>query len=127
MDGGITHVVYVSKAKKINLNKASSTKTGQTPTLKKVRKAFERYASGKRTSFRFKLLLDNYTDFQRKVYRELLNVKWGETITYGELANRLGTCARAVGQALKRNRHLILIPCHRVISHQGLGGFSQGL
>lgn len=67
----------------------------------------------------------NITDFQRKVYLELLKVPCGETITYGELARRIGCkSAQAVGQALKRNPFAPDVPCHRVISADGsLGGF----
>ncbi len=65
------------------------------------------------------------TEFQRRVYLELLNVPCGETITYGELAKRIGCkSAQAVGQALKRNPFAPLVPCHRVVaSGGGIGGF----
>lgn len=65
------------------------------------------------------------TAFQRKVYLELLNVPCGDTITYGQLAKRIGCkSAQAVGQALKRNPFAPDVPCHRVISGDGsIGGF----
>ena len=65
------------------------------------------------------------TEFQRKVYLELLNVPRGETISYGELARRIGCrSAQAVGQALKRNPFAPDVPCHRVIASDGnIGGF----
>ena len=65
------------------------------------------------------------TPFQRRVYLELLNVQAGETITYGELARRIGCrSAQAVGQALKRNPFAPEVPCHRVIAANGsLGGY----
>ena len=65
------------------------------------------------------------TPFQRKVYLELLDVPAGETITYGELARRIGySCAQAVGQALKRNPFAPDVPCHRVVAADGsLGGY----
>ena len=65
------------------------------------------------------------TTFQRKVYMELLNVPTGATITYGELARRIGCrSAQAVGQALKRNPFAPEVPCHRVIAANGsLGGY----
>ncbi len=71
------------------------------------------------------LVSDEITDFQRKVYLELLNVPCGETITYGELARRIGCrSAQAVGQALKRNPFAPDVPCHRVVAGDGsLGGF----
>ena len=69
---------------------------------------------------------EEITEFQRKVYLELLNVPCGETITYGELARRIGCrSAQAVGQALKRNPFAPDVPCHRVIAADGtLCGFA---
>ena len=69
---------------------------------------------------------EEITEFQRKVYLELLNVPCGETITYGELARRIGCrSAQAVGQALRRNPFAPDVPCHRVIAADGtLCGFA---
>lgn len=66
------------------------------------------------------------TPFQRRVYLELLNVPSGETLTYGELARRIGCrSAQAVGQALKRNPFAPDVPCHRVVAADGsLGGYN---
>ena len=65
------------------------------------------------------------TPFQRRVYLELLNISAGETITYGELARRIGCrSAQAVGQALRRNPFAPLVPCHRVVAADGsIGGY----
>lgn len=65
------------------------------------------------------------TEFQRRVYLELLNVPKGQTISYGELARRIGCrSAQAVGQALRRNPFAPDVPCHRVVSADGsIGGF----
>ena len=67
------------------------------------------------------------TEFQRRVYLELLNVPRGHTISYGELARRIGCrSAQAVGQALRKNPFAPEVPCHRVVasdgSLHGLGG-----
>jgi methylated-DNA-[protein]-cysteine S-methyltransferase len=70
------------------------------------------------------------SDFQRKVWRALLDIPWGEVRTYGELAAALGRpgAARAVGAANGRNPVAILVPCHRVVGAGGrLGGYSGGL
>lgn len=66
------------------------------------------------------------TPFQRRVYLALLDVPAGETITYGELAARIGCrSAQAVGQALKRNPFAPDVPCHRVVAADGsLGGYN---
>ncbi len=65
------------------------------------------------------------TEFQKRVYLELLQVPYGTTITYGELARRIGcSCPQAIGQALKRNPFAPNVPCHRVISANGtVGGY----
>ena len=63
------------------------------------------------------------TEFQKKVYLELLNVPSGQTISYGELARRIGcACPQAVGQALKINPFAPYVPCHRVIRSDGKAG-----
>lgn len=62
----------------------------------------------------------NITEFQRRVYLELLNIPRGDTISYGELARRIGCrSAQAVGQALKRNPFAPDVPCHRVVAVDG--------
>ena len=67
----------------------------------------------------------NITEFQRKVYLELLSIPCGKTISYKELGNRIGcNCPQAIGQALKRNPFAPDVPCHRVIASDGsIGGF----
>ena len=68
------------------------------------------------------------TPFQRRVYLELLKIPAGQTITYSELARRIGCrSAQAVGQALKRNPFAPYVPCHRVVAKDGslCGYFGQ--
>ena len=69
----------------------------------------------------------NIPEFDRRVYVEARAISPGETVTYGDIANRLGDAglSRAVGQALGRNPIPIIVPCHRVLAAQGkMGGFS---
>ena len=68
------------------------------------------------------------TEFQRIVWAALLEIPWGETVTYGDLAARLGSAgARAVGTANAHNPVAILVPCHRVVAAGGrLGGYAGG-
>ena len=71
--------------------------------------------------------MNNVPEFDRRVYTEARSIRRGETVTYGEIAGRLGGpgLARAVGQALGRNPFAIVVPCHRVLAAGGKpGGFS---
>jgi methylated-DNA-[protein]-cysteine S-methyltransferase len=63
------------------------------------------------------------TPFQLRVWHTLTHIPAGQPTTYGVLAKQLGTAARAVGQACGSNPLPILIPCHRVVAANGLGGF----
>lgn len=62
--------------------------------------------------------------FQQKVWRALAQIPVGKTLTYGELAKKLKTSPRAIGQACRTNRIPILIPCHRIVAASHLGGFA---
>lgn len=64
------------------------------------------------------------TPFQNKVWRALQKIPAGQVLTYGQLAKKLNTSARAVGNACRNNPVPVVIPCHRVISSSGIGGFS---
>lgn len=64
------------------------------------------------------------TGFQQRVWAELRRIPAGETRTYGEIARQLGSGPRAVGQACRANPCPIVVPCHRVVAVNGLGGFS---
>lgn len=66
------------------------------------------------------------TVFQRKVWQEIARIPAGQTITYAELARRVGSGPRAVANACGANPIPLLIPCHRVVASHGLGGFMQG-
>lgn len=92
-------------------------------------KRLKDYFAGKRVEFPDKLDLSSTTDFQRRVWRITQTIPHGETRSYGWVAERLGKRgARAVGQALARNRLPVIIPCHRVVAGDGsLGGFSGGV
>ena len=66
------------------------------------------------------------TDFQRRVWRAIAAIPQGKTLTYGEIARRLKSAPRAVGQACGRNPYPVVVPCHRVVAaNGGLGGFDS--
>lgn len=89
----------------------------------------DEYFEGKRTQFTVKLNPEG-TEFQKKVWNELLNVPFGKTISYIEQSNNLGNtkAIRAVASANGRNPIWILIPCHRIIGKNGsLTGYAGGI
>ncbi len=87
------------------------------------------YFGGRRTAFDLPLAPAG-TEFQRKVWAGLLAIPYGQTISYGELARRIGrpAASRAVGLANGKNPIAIVVPCHRVIGSDGsLTGYGGGL
>lgn len=83
-----------------------------------------RYREDPDACFDLPLLIEG-TLFQRRLWDALCEIPRGRTLTYGELARRLGGEARAVGQACGDNRLPIVIPCHRVVAANGIGGFAH--
>ena len=99
------------------------------PVLLEAEKQLNEYFAGKRTSFDLKLDFAG-TEFQKKVWKALLEIPFGETRSYGQIARQLGSpnAVRAVGAANGRNPLSIVAPCHRVIGSNGdLTGFAGGL
>jgi methylated-DNA-[protein]-cysteine S-methyltransferase len=100
----------------------------RTPFKEAIRQ-LEAYFEGKLKDFDVPLVLDG-TDFQLLVWNNLRKIPYGETVSYGQLARRIGSpeAARAVGLANGSNPIPIIIPCHRVIGSNGdLTGFGGGL
>jgi methylated-DNA-[protein]-cysteine S-methyltransferase len=88
------------------------------------------YLSGKRPAFNDELDLSAATAFQREVWQLTRLIPYGETRSYGWVADKLGKsgAGQAVGQALARNPLPVIVPCHRVVAKDGgLGGYSGGL
>jgi methylated-DNA-[protein]-cysteine S-methyltransferase len=99
------------------------------PLLIRTEKELHEYFSRSRKSFTVPLDMRG-TYFQKQVWEALLGIPFGETRTYGQLANQLGNpkATRAVGAANGRNPIAIIVPCHRVIGFSGkLTGFAGGL
>lgn len=93
------------------------------------KKQLLKYFSGKRKTFDLKLKPKG-TEFQLKVWNELLKIPYGETVSYSDIAKNIGKpkASRAVGNAVNKNPIFIIIPCHRVIGKSGsLVGFAYGL
>ena len=102
---------------------------GPTPLLEEAARQLEEYFAGQRKEFSLPLAPKG-TEFQLRVWQALLQIPYGETRSYGELAAMVGNpkACRAVGGANHRNPLSILIPCHRVVGTGGsLTGYAGGL
>ena len=81
------------------------------------------YFDARRTQFDLPLDATG-TLFQKSVWRELCKISFGKSLTYGDIANKLQSGPRAVGNACRNNPISIIVPCHRVVSKSGVGGYS---
>ena len=119
-DKGISSLYFVKEVKQENFSNK---------ILSDCVKQIEEYFQSKRKEFSVKLDMQG-TDFQKRVWNELLNIPFGKTISYLQLAKRLGDAKsiRAVGGANGKNPVSIIVPCHRVIGSNGdLIGYGGGL
>ena len=122
-NGFITDIFFGGKARE-NLPQER-----ETPLIKRAAGQLSEYFDGKRTRFDLPILPAG-TVFQKKVWDAVSAIPYGETRSYKEIAIQAGSflAARAVGMANNRNPIVIVIPCHRVIGHNGaLTGYGGGL
>lgn len=125
---GVLKIISDGQAiKSIELTDTAGEECGDSVTAEAVKQLSE-YFCGKRTVFDFPINPDG-TEFQKRVWKVLLGIPCGQTLSYGEVARLAGNekACRAVGNAVGRNPILIAIPCHRVRAANGLGGFSAGI
>lgn len=129
-DIGLIEMIEESgKIVRIHLVETIQNKVNTTDLLKKVKKQLQEYFTGNRKIFDLEIDFAG-TTFQKKVWSELLKIPYGETVSYQDIANRIGNpkAVRAVGSTIHRNPLLIVIPCHRVIGKNGaLTGFAYGI
>lgn len=120
---GISMISFLDRIKEID-------NTIETPNvLKECIKQLGEYFQGNRQQFDIKVDLQG-TEFQKQVWLELMNIPFGKTASYHEIAQRIGSpnASRAVGLTNNRNKIPIVIPCHRVIGADGkLVGYGGGL
>ncbi|MBI2486635.1 MAG: methylated-DNA--[protein]-cysteine S-methyltransferase [Deltaproteobacteria bacterium] len=126
---GISSVIFGRgrlKHFKNDLNGAKLTEGGY---AEKSGREIQLYLEGKLKEFQTKLDLSSGTPFQVSVWRELLKIPYGKVTTYGEIAKKVNNphSARAVGNAVGANPIPIIVPCHRVVATNGLGGYSCGI
>lgn len=93
-----------------------------------IEERLEQYMSGERVVFDEAVGLSDLTLFQQQVLSAIRTVPYSETVTYGELAEQIGRPAavRAVANACGVNPVPVVIPCHRIVAQDGLGGYAEG-
>ena len=123
-----TSIGWISLTEKNNLINSvkfgKEKNKGKNAILYKLKKQIIEFTEGKRKKFSIKLNIEG-TILQKKIWKQLINIKYGSTKTYGDIAKILHTSPRYVGNVCGQNNHLLIIPCHRVVRSDGsLGGFS---
>jgi methylated-DNA-[protein]-cysteine S-methyltransferase len=117
----ISDVLFLNSWKGTKINEADIVFTEPKSTaIKNCIKQLNEYFAGKRTEFKMDMAQVG-TEFQQSVWKELMNIPYGKTISYMELSKRIGNvkAIRAVGTANGNNSISIIIPCHRVIGSNG--------
>ncbi len=125
-DAGLRHLLFMKGRRAA---RPDPTWREDREPLEEAIRQLRRYFSGESDGFNLRLAPEG-TPFQREVWRRLFDIPYGETISYGELARRIGNpkASRAVGLANGANPIAIVIPCHRVIGSSGeLTGYGGGL
>ena len=115
------------KVKNISM---TSKKPDFKPRNSKVIRSLETYLKNGKGNFSgYQFDLEDMTPFQRSVLDTIFGIPAGETMTYGEVAEAVGKpgAARAVGNVMASNPIPLMLPCHRVVATNGLGGFACGL
>jgi methylated-DNA-[protein]-cysteine S-methyltransferase len=127
---GLTHI-YLPERSATALRRTIRRELGEIAEdnrlLPELADALRRYCAGERVEFDVRLDCGDAADFRADVWLACLRVRYGKTVSYGELARRVGRpgAARAVGTAMSHNPFPIVVPCHRVVKGDGsLGGYS---
>ena len=118
-ENGISEIKFVNFYKNLSTNDEN---------LKLCIDELSRYFKGDLKSFSVKLNITG-TKFEKNVYNALLKIPYGEVRTYKEIAKSINhpKAYRAVGNANSKNKIPIIIPCHRVVSNSGIGGYTGGI
>ena len=110
------------------LNDITDDAKGDNSRFKSIFRELDEYFAGEREQFSVDYLIDT-SPFAARVYKEMVKIPYGTTLSYSELARKSGRklAYRAVGTACGKNPLPLIIPCHRVTAVNGLGGFGGGL
>ncbi len=129
-DGTALTGAYFENQKHYPMPAASWIRNDDLNIFESTKRQLIEYFDGERTEFDLEYKFQKGTEFQREVWTQLSKIPFGETLSYVDIANRIGRpkAVRAVGQANGRNPISIMVPCHRVIGMNGsLTGYGGGL
>ena len=128
---GIIKISYQEKVESIELVDKIDSNNERSMLSDKIFDQIDKYLKGEVKKFDIYDKLEiTGTDFQKSIWQELINIPYGETRTYKDIAQKINNpkALRAVGTAIGKNPFFIIIPCHRVIRSDGkMGGFAYGL
>jgi len=126
---GVSNIFFGGKGFHTFLNSIDDANIPRGGVAENSARELKQYLDGKLSRFNTKLDFSSGTGFQKTVWKKLLEVPYGEVVTYKELACAVGSpgAARAVGNAVGKNPLPIVVPCHRVLAAKGLGGYSCGM
>ena len=111
--------------KTLSVSFAKSNNRGKSILLNKLKKNLVNYFSKKTKKINSNILMEG-SNLQIKIWKELIKIPYGKTKSYGEIAKIVKTSPRYVGNVCGQNKHILIVPCHRVIRTDGsLGGFSS--
>lgn len=126
---GVLQIIFGEDKFQQFLNNLNGIKLTEGGEAEKTADEIKLYIEGKLKEFQSDLDLSYGTPFQTSVWKELLKIPYGNVITYAEVAEKIGSprAARAVGNAVGANPIPIIVPCHRIVAANGLGGYSCGI
>ena len=109
----------------LSVSFAKSNNRGKSILLNKLKKNLNNFFSKKTKKINSNILMEG-SNLQIKIWKELIKIPYGKTKSYGEIAKIVKTSPRYVGNVCGQNKHILIVPCHRVIRTDGsLGGFSS--
>ena len=98
----------------------------KTPIVKQACEQIQQYLKQPATQFSASLRQQQGTAFQQRVWQAITDIPVGQVATYGQVAKKIDSGARAVANACGANNIPLIIPCHRVVAQNGIGGYMQG-
>lgn len=125
----ITEISFIKNNRKINAQNNINKDRNENVIIEECKEQLKKYFEGELKEFKINYSIKG-TEFEQIVWKELLNVKYGTTISYKQLAQRIERpkAVRAVANAVGRNKIGIIIPCHRIIGSNGkLTGYAGGI